>query len=239
MSLRLETSSALREKRLERLLAARGLRRDDERLAGLVEDAVLVGSLALSGTQVSWDEARAGSRGSPPALVALRQARAAVPPSAPLSVAAILAWHGAIAGPSGFRRRELAPEDPRPAAQPPPRGAPVAFVESRLAELAGWLEAAGGAELKADEKAALALARVVEIRPFDDANGRVSRLAAAHLMRRAGLPPPILVAGDEPRLRQALAAAFRLETGPLVTLVREASGRALAVMEQSLERGLV
>jgi len=229
MSLRLETSSALREKRLERLLAARGLRRDDERLAGLVEDAVLVGSLALSGTPVSWDEARAGSHGSPPALVALRQARAAVPPSAPLSVAAILAWHGAIAGPSGFRRRE----------QPPPRGAPVAFIESRLAELAAWLEAAGGAELKADEKAALALARVVEIRPFDDANGRVSRLAAAHLMRRAGLPPPILVAGDEPRLRQALAAAFRLETGPLVTLVREASGRALAVMEQSLERGLV
>jgi hypothetical protein len=236
MSLRLETSSALREKRLERLLAARGLRRDDERLAGLVEDAVLVGSLALSGTQVSWDEARAGSQ---PALVALRQARAAVPPSAPLTVAAILAWHGAVAGPSGFRRREPAPEDPRPAAQTPPRGAPVAFIESRLADLAAWLEAAGGAELTADEKAAVALARVVEIRPFDDANGRVSRLAAAHLMRRAGLPPPILVAGDEPRLRQALAAAFRLETGPLVELVREASGRALAVMEQSLERGLV
>lgn len=239
MSLRLEASAALREKRLERLLADRGLRRDDERLAGLVEDAVLVGSLALSGTEVAWDEARAGDAGGPPELAALRRAHAAVVPAAPLTVAAILAWHGAIAGPVGFRKREPAPDDPQPAAESPPRGAPVAFIESRLADLAAWLDAEGGADLTAEGKAAVALARIVEIRPFDDANGRVSRLTAAHLMRRAGLAPPILVAGDEPRLRQALAAAFRLETGPLVELVREASGRALAVMVQSLERGLV
>ena len=45
------------------------------------------------------------------------------------------------------------------------------------------------------------------------------------------------MAGDAPRLRAALEAAFRLETEPLVALLVEASGRALDVMIQSLERG--
>ena len=78
-----------------------------------------------------------------------------------------------------------------------------------------------------------------EILPFAEANGRVSRLAASHVMVRGGMRPPILVAGDAPRLRDAVESAFRLETGPLVDLVREASGRALDVKIQALERRLV
>jgi hypothetical protein len=46
--------------------------------------------------------------------------------------------------------------------------------------------------------------------------------------------PPILVAGDEARLRAVLESAFRLETAPLVALLVEASGRALDVMIQAL-----
>jgi hypothetical protein len=242
MTLRLEPSVALRERRLERLLAERGLAPDDARLAGLVEDALLVGSLALAGAQVSWDEARGSRReqAGPEALVALRRARRAVEPQAALSVEALKTWHEAIAGPVGFRRSERPPDGAHHAAGAGrPAAAPPAFIESRLAALAEWLDAPGSAELTPEQKAALALARIVEIRPFDDANGRVSRLAADHLLRRAGLRPPILVAGDEARLRAALQAAFRLETGPLVDLVREASRRALDVMIQSLERRLV
>ena len=89
-------------------------------------------------------------------------------------------------------------------------------------------------DLTPDQAAAVALARLVEILPFDDANGRVSRLAASHVMVRGGMRPPILVAGDAPRLRAALESAFRLETEPLVALLAEASGRALDVMVQSL-----
>ncbi len=228
MNLRLEPSTAVRERRLERLLVERGLRRDDARLASVVEDAELVGSLALSGFPISWEEARAlhDSKGGPRELLALRRARSAFPPQAPVSVATIRAWHAAIAGPVGFRREDLP-------------GAPAEFVESRLTGLVEWLEATGSDELRPEQKAAVALARIVEVRPFDDANGRVSRLAAAHLMARAGLQRPILAAGDAPRLRAVLEAAFRLETGPLVDLVREASGRALDVMIQSLERRLV
>jgi Fic family protein len=112
--------------------------------------------------------------------------------------------------------------------------APAALVESRLATLAEWLEVAGPRDLAPDQAAAVALARVVEILPFDDANGRVSRLAASHLMVSGGMRPPILVAGDAPRLRASLEAAFRLETEPLVALLAEASGRALDVMLQTL-----
>jgi len=218
MGLRLEPSVAVREGRLARLLAARGLAAEDVRLARIVEDAELVGSLELAGLPVSWEDARAGSL---PQLEALRRAR-----EARLTLAAVKAWHEALAGPIGFRRVDAA-------------GARAEFIEDRLASLVEWLEARGVEDLAAEEKASVALARIVEIRPFDEANGRVARLAAAHVMRRAGLAPPILVGGDGPRLQAALEAAHRLETGPLVELVREASGRALDVRIQSLERGLV
>jgi hypothetical protein len=224
MGLRLEPSVAVREGRLARLLAARGIAAGDAHLARIVEDAELVGSLELAGLAVSWDEAR--SESPPPALRALRRARQAVAHDARLTVAVVRAWHEALAGPVGFRRGEAA-------------GAPAEFIEDRLGSLAEWLEAQGAAELSPEQKASVALARIVEIRPFDEANGRVGRLAAAHVLRRAGLQAPILVGGDAPRLRASLEAAHRLDTGPLVDLVREASGRALDVMIQSLERGLV
>ena len=224
MSLRLEPSVAVREGRLTRLLGERGLSPDDVRLARIVEDAELVGSLELAGLPVSWDDARAET--PPPQLRALRRARAVVSAADRFTLAAVRAWHEALAGPAGFRRREAA-------------GAPPEFIEDRLASLAEWLDAKGVETLAPEQKSAVALARIVEIRPFDEANGRIARLAAAHVLRRAGLQPPILVGGDGPRLQAALEAAHRLETGPLVELVREASGRALDVMIQSLERGLV
>ena len=226
--LHLQPSAAARERRLAALLEERGLRADDAGLAAIVEDAQLLGSLELAGLRVAWDDVRSSrASGEGPAdVLALRRARAAVAPASPLTVEAIRAWHAAIAGPVGFRRTERERE-----------GAPTSpadRVASRLETLAGWIETAGTRDLRPEQAAGLALARIVEILPFDDANGRVSRLAASHLMVRGGLRPPVLVAGDGPRLRAALEAAFRLETEPLVALLVEASGRAVEVMVQSL-----
>lgn len=226
--LRLQTSTALRERRLAALLEEKDLRPDDPGLAGVVEDAQLLGSLELAGLRFTWDEMRS-SRASgegPAEILALRRARAAVAADAPLTVAAVRAWHEALAGPVGFRRGGRERDGTPPA--------PAEFVESRLATLEEWLETAGSRDLKPDQAAAVALARLVEILPFDDANGRVSRLAASHLMVRGGMRPPILAAGDAARLRASLEAAFRLETEPLVALLIEASGRAADVMIQSL-----
>ena len=226
--LHLQPSAAARERRLAALLEERGLRADDAGLAAIVEDAQLLGSLELAGLRVAWDEVRSSrASGEGPAdVLALRRARAAVAPASPLTVEAVRAWHAAIAGPAGFRRGE------RERAGAPT--APAARVADRLATLADWLETAGRRDLRPEQAAALALARIVEILPFDDANGRVSRLAASHVMVRGGLRPPILVAGDGARLRAAIEAAFRLETEPLVSLLVEASGRAVEVTIQSL-----
>ena len=79
------------------------------------------------------------------------------------------------------------------------------------------------------------MARVVEILPFDDGNGRVARLAASHVMVGAGSRPPILTGDDRGRLVQCLQAAFQLQTEPLASLLDEAAERALDVMIATLE----
>jgi len=218
----------VKEKRLAGLLEGRGLSPDNAGLAAIVEDAQLLGSLELAGFRFTWDEVRSSHVASegPAEVLALRRARAAVPADAPFSLEAIRAWHEAVAGPVGPRRGE------RERVGAP--AAPAELIQVRLATLAEWLEVAGPRDLTPDQAGAVALARLVEILPFDDANGRISRLAASHLMVRGGMRPPILVAGDARRLRTALESAFRLETEPLVALLAEASGRALDVMIQTL-----
>jgi Fic family protein len=161
---------------------------------------------------------------------ALRAARGAVEKAAPFSVSALRQWHRAALGGGELRDRDHPPPDED---TPPP--APAAFVGSRLSILEEWMTGESARELKPAQAGALVLARLVEIRPFADGNGRVSRLAASHVMVGGGLRPPILVGGDRPRLEACLRAAFRLDTEPLAELLREASERCLDVMIQSLE----
>jgi fido (protein-threonine AMPylation protein) len=181
-----------------------------------VRDAQVAGSVDLAGAD--------GDAAS------LRRAIAAVDPAAPLSVDALVAWHRAALGSGRFRSAEAG----RPGATPP---APPEFIASRLAILEQWMNAPSAAELTASQQGALALARIVEVKPFDDGNGRVSRLAASHLMVRAGSRPPILAGGDAPRLEAALQAAFQLHTEPLAALLEEAAERALDVMIRAAEAG--
>ncbi len=229
--LRLQTSVAAKERRLAALLLDAGREPGDRRLVEVVEDAQLLGSLELAGVRVSWQEVRDSRRaaGGPPEVEALRRARASLAADSPLTVDAIRAWHVAIAGPVGYRRTERPRED---APTSPPE-----LIEGRLRTLEEWLAAAGMRDLRPEQAGGLAYARIVEVLPFDDGNGRVARLAASHLMVGAGRRPPILVGADGPYLLACLRAAFRLDTEPLVSLIEEASSRALDVMIQALERG--
>jgi len=210
--LRITTSTGVKEKRLAALLAGR-----DPKSLGLGEaiaEAQIAGSLELSGA--SGDEATR----------ALRAARQAVAAEAPFTVGILTAWHRALGVGAGFRTR------PRPEA---PQSAPVEFIEGRLAILEQWLSAESRQQLKPAQAGALVLARVMEILPFDDGNGRVSRLAASHLMVQGGARPPILVGADKARLDEALQAAFQLHTEPLAALLDEASERVVDVMIRALE----
>ncbi len=207
--LRLGPGAAAKEKRLAALLAGRdpaGLGLD-----AAVTDAQVAGSLELAG------------EASPSAAARLREAVRAVDPRSPLTVDALVAWHRALGLEAGYRTRERSRE-----LGPPP--APPEFIESRLAILEDWLGVESSRELKAAQAGALALARILEILPFAHGNGRVARLAASHLMVRAGARPPILVGADAPRLEACVAAAFQLATEPLTGLLEEASERALDVM---------
>ena len=225
--LRLAPSAVLKEKRLAALLEGRDP--DDPRLGEAVEDAQILGSLELAGVQATWTEVVASRRGpGPEPVLALRRARSAVDAQAPLGLEALRTWHAALALPeAGWRRGVRSRETRAPA---PPEAIP-----GRLGILEQWINSEGAGGLKAPQKAALALARLVEILPFEDGNGRVSRLAASHLMVRDGMRPPILAGGDGPRLAACLQAAFRFDTEPLCALLVEASERCLDVMIQSLE----
>jgi hypothetical protein len=178
-----------------------------------VRAALVEGSLALAGLGPDAAPERAG----------LLRATTAVAADAPLSAAALLAWHRDALGGGAFRVAER-----ERAGGPPP--APPGRIAGRIAILEEWMAAPSAQELKAAQQGALALARVIEVMPFDDGNGRVARLAAAHVMARAGSRPPILVAGDALRLVQSLQAAFQLHTEPLATLLEEAAERALDVL---------
>ena len=225
--LRLGTSAALKEKRLAQLLEKAV---DGAFLDAVVADAQVLGSLELAGFSFTWDEVRAPAGEAPLEVAKLQQAQRALPRDVPLGVAELLLLHAAVVGDAaGLRTRELVREQ-----GPPP--APHAFVESRLRILAEWLDSQSGRELQPAQAGALVLARILEILPFQEGNGRTARLAASHLMVRAGARPPVLVGADAPRLEAALQASFRLETEPLAELLREASDRALDVMIQTLER---
>jgi hypothetical protein len=224
--LRLEPSLVLKERRLTDLLAGRA--EQEAALVAVVRDAQLLGSLELAGFSIRWEEVRAAE--PPVAARALRHAQLLAGPQSPFTSSLLLTWHEAATGDgSGFRRRE---RDREPG--PPP--APAEFVEGRIRLLEEWLANASGQELRPAQAGALALARVVEVLPFEDGNGRVSRLAASQVMVRAGARPPILVKGDRPRLEAALQAAFRLDTEPLARLLEEASARSLDVLIQELSR---
>ena len=226
VGLRLEPSRALKEKRLAALLTGRS--ESEPALQEVVRDAQLLGSLELAGFSFPWEEVR----GPSPAreILDLRRAQKLAEPQSPLTVQALLVWHEALVGPGkGLRSAERARDGGPPTAPP-------AFVEGRLRLLEDWLAMDSGRELRAAQAGALAFARILEVLPFDDANGRVSRLAVSHVMVRAGERPPILVKGDLPRLVAALQAAFRLDTEPLSRLLEEASGRTIDVMISSILR---
>lgn len=206
--LRLAAARGVKEKRLLALLRGRDPRAPELRRA--LATALARGSLELAGLE---RDVAAAER--------LEQALELMSQGAPFGAKALLEWHAALTGDShGFRREPVKRPDGVAAAPPE-------LVAERVDQLASWLGADSGRELSPAQAGALVLARLTEIRPFDSANGRASRLAAAHVMEAAGGRPPLLSGPDAGRLETALAAALRLDTAPLSELLDEAAERSL------------
>lgn len=197
-------------------------------LPGVVADAELVGSLALAGIPVPWAVVRSGLE-LPAAAVGLRRAQQLLASGATLDGSRFVSSCLAL----GDLRRGVCSRTNAPPPAPPDR------IEARLLALGDWLGAESVVALPPAAAGAIVLARIIEIAPLVEANGRLARLLASDVMSRWGAPRPILVAGDAERLAEATGAAFRMQTAPLVSLLEEASSRAVEVMIQALETGIV
>lgn len=229
--IRLSPNTQRQEQRLQKLLGSEP-GTHTALLRGVVQDAQVLGSLELAGFEFTWDDVRGVRRTGtgPESILGLQRALESVETDAPFSAAALHVWHAAALDETGSAFRQQPAER---ADGPPP--APPGFVESRVDSLVSWLGVESGRQLTAAQAGALTLARLVEIQPFDQANGRVARLAASHVMVRAGARPPILAGAERDRLEATLRAAFQLHTEPLATLLEEAAERPLSVMVQTLE----
>jgi Fic family protein len=82
---------------------------------------------------------------------------------------------------------------------------------------------------------ARAIARLVRLQPFPNANGRVARLVANLLAYRRGLPPIVLDARGRRAYGGALRAALAGDAAPLAGVVGRALARALERLRDAAE----
>ena len=90
------------------------------------------------------------------------------------------------------------------------------FIDRALDNFERWLWADSFLEIHAIEQAALALTRLVDIWPFDFGNRISAVIFANFFLSRAGYPPFAVGPGQEEAFADALSAAIRMQTEPLV-----------------------
>lgn len=105
----------------------------------------------------------------------------------------------------------------------------------RMLELAfDWFTTSGFEELHPVEQATVVYLRLLDLAPFGELTGTTALLAAGFYTRRGGLPLLAIPSGDEAeqRYRQALEAAFRMLTQPLVEYFADALIRSMRTGEE-------
>jgi hypothetical protein len=91
-----------------------------------------------------------------------------------------------------------------------------------------WFAMDSFAELNPVEQAAIALLRLIEIAPFEQANDRTALVAASLFTLRSQLPPIIFTPQQREAYTTALQEGLRMNTQPMVELVA-------AAIEQTLD----
>ena len=84
-----------------------------------------------------------------------------------------------------------------------------------------WFNAESFAELNPAEQAAIVLLRLIELRPFEQANERLALVAASLFTMRSGLPPIIIRPEQRDRYLDAVDEGLRANTKLLVELIAE------------------
>ncbi len=68
----------------------------------------------------------------------------------------------------------------------------------------GWFQSESFAQMHEVEKSALMLIKLLDVQPFDDANGRTLRLFSNFFLLKAGYPPAVIPASQASEYALAL-----------------------------------
>ena len=80
------------------------------------------------------------------------------------------------------------------------------------------------------EKSALMLIKLLDVQPFDEANGRTLRLFSNFFLLKAGYPPAIIPASQADQYAVAIQRSLGFDTQPIIDLIAEADGSGSAVV---------
>lgn len=100
---------------------------------------------------------------------------------------------------------------------------PAIILPKMLAMAFDWFSTESFGELHAVEQASVVYLRLLDLHPFPNVTEPTAMLAASFYTERAGFPPLVILSDDitQARFAQALEAAFRMLTQPLVELFAE------------------
>ena len=130
-------------------------------------------------------------------------------------------------------KAELRTNEPRPlnALHDP---TPAILLPKMLAMAFDWFSTESFGQLHAVEQASVVYLRLLDLHPFPNVTEPTAMLAASFYTERAGFPPLVILSDDisQARFAQALEAAFRMLTQPLVELFAEML--RLAMQQQKL-----
>lgn len=91
----------------------------------------------------------------------------------------------------------------------------------------GWFQSESFAQMHEVEKSALMLIKLLDVQPFDEANGKTVRLFSNFFLLKAGYPPAVIPASQASEYTVAVQGALRFDTQPIIDLIADATDRSL------------
>ena len=91
----------------------------------------------------------------------------------------------------------------------------------------GWFQSESFAQMHEVEKSALMLIKLLDVQPFDEANGSTLRLFSSFFLLKAGYPPAIIRASQAGEYALAIQSSLRFDTQPIIDLIADATDQGL------------
>lgn len=120
-----------------------------------------------------------------------------------------------------FRKQEAAP---LAKGHEPTEAALVGPVVDNALE---WFQSESFAQMHEVEKSALMLIKLMDVQPFEEANGRTLRLFSNFFLLKSGYPPAVIPASQASQYALAIQRSLRFDTQPIIDLIADATDRSL------------